>query len=122
MQVIKDQIAYDAKQRRAMRNKARRNGDPMGLLNTDQGKKLVKGGKGLVMDNLLATYKRAQNRNELLQALGKVRDKDPQAQRLYKTLQNHWYNRTDVTEEWLCEGKPTTKGKQKRQGKSIPLV
>jgi hypothetical protein len=102
-------IAKDAKLRRAMRNKARRNGDPMGLLDNNQG--------GTV-DNLLSTYQRASKRNTLMQAL----DYSPEAKRLRKQLQNHWYNRTERVDDWACEGKPTTKGKEKRVGKSIPLI
>lgn len=111
--VIRDSIAHDKALRRGMRNKARRNGDPMGLLNNNQG--------GTV-DNLLATYRRAKDRNELLQALGKIRNKDPQAQRLYKALQNHWYNRTEHVDEFMCDGRPVTRGKEKQTRKSTILV
>lgn len=111
--LVRDQTAHDAKLRRGMRNKARRNGDPMGLLDNNQG--------GTV-DNLLSTYRRAKDRNALLQALGKIRNKDPQAARLYKALQNHWYNRTEHTDDYTCDGKPTTKGKEKRTRKSTPLI
>ncbi|AUV61811.1 hypothetical protein FDJ28_gp65 [Pseudomonas phage Bjorn] len=106
-------IAKDAKLRRNMRNQARRNGDPMGLLNNNQG--------GTV-DNLLATYKRARDRNSLLQALSKIRNTDPQAQRLYKALQNHWYNRTEHVQEFMVDGKPVTRGKEKQTRKSSPLI
>lgn len=106
-------LAHDAKLRRNMRNKARRNGDPMGLLDNNQGGKV---------DNLLATYQRATKRNNLLQALSKVRNDDPQAAKLYKQLQNHWYNRTEHTDDYTCDGKPTTKGKQKQTRKSQPLI
>ena len=110
---VADQRAYDAKLRRSMRNKARRNGDPMGLLNNNQGG---------TFDNLLATYKRASERNQLLQALGKIRNTDPQAARLYKQLQNHWYNRGENISDYTCEGRPKTKGKEKRRGQSKPLI
>lgn len=113
MPAIKNQVAYDAKLRRAMRNKARRNGDPMGMLNNTQGGKV---------DNLLTTYQRARNKNELLQALSAIRNTDKAAAKLYRQLQNHWYNRTEHTDEWMCEGKPVTKGKEKQYRKSTPLV
>ena len=113
MTLVNDQRALDAKLRRSMRNKARRNGDPMGLLDNNQG--------GTV-DNLLATYKRASQRNQLLQALSAIRNTDPQAARLYKQLQNHWYNRGSDVSDFTCDGSPKTKGKEKRRGKSIPLI
>lgn len=106
-------LALDAKLRRNMRNKARRNGDPMGLLDNNQGGKV---------DNLLTTYQRAKNKNQLLQALGATLKTDPQARKLYKQLQNHWYNRTERTDDYTCDGKPTTKGKQKLTRKSTPLI
>lgn len=104
-------IAQDAKLRRSMRNKARRNGDPMGLLDNNQGGKV---------DNLLATYQRASKRNALNQAISG--DYSPEANKLRKQLQNHWYNRGENIADGLCDGKPTTKGKEKRRGKSIPLI
>ena len=104
-------IALDAKLRRSMRNKARRNGDPMGLLDNNQG--------GTV-DNLLSTYQRAQERNALVQSISG--DYSPEAQKLRKKLQNHWYNRGETVDAWLCDGAPVTKGKEKRRGKSIPLI
>lgn len=112
-QVIKNQTAYDAKLRRSMRNKARRNGDPMGLLNNNQGGKV---------DNLLSTYTRAKDRNELMQVLSAKLGCDPEARRLYKQLQNHWYNRTEHTSDYTCDGKPTTRAKEKMVRKSTPLV
>lgn len=111
MTVVRDVIAHDAKLRRSMRNKARRNGDPMGLLDNNQGGKV---------DNLLATYQRAKDKVALLARLSQ--DKSPEARKLYKQLQNHWYNRTERVDDWACEGKPTTKGKEKRRGKSMPLI
>lgn len=111
MTVIRDQRAYDAKLRRAMRNKARRNGDPMGLLDNNQG--------GSV-DNLLATYQRAEARNVLNQSISG--NYSPEANKLRKQLQNHWYNRGENLGDSVCDGKPTTKGKEKQRGKSIPLI
>lgn len=111
MTPIRDAIAYDASLRRKMRNKARRNGDPMGLLDNNQGGKV---------DNLLATYTRAKDRVGLLNRLSQ--DKSPEARQLYKQLQNHWYNRTQRTDDWTCDGRPVTKGKEKRRGKSMPLI
>lgn len=102
-------LAHDAKLRRTMRNKARRNGDPMGLLNNNQG--------GTV-DNLLSTYQRATKRNKLMQKLGYTGEDG----KLRKKMQNHWYNRTEHTDDYTCNGKPTTKGKEKMVRKSTPLV
>lgn len=102
-------IAKDAKLRRNMRAKARRNGDPMGLLDNNQG--------GTV-DNLLSTYKRAADRAKLMAALGYTGEDG----RLRKQLQNHWYNRTEHTDDYTCDGKPTTKGKEKLARKSTPLI
>lgn len=112
-QVIKNQAAYDAKLRRSMRNKARRNGDPMGLLNNNQGGKV---------DNLLTTYQRATTRNDLMQAISGRTTTDQEARRLYKQLQNHWYNRTEHTDDYTCDGKPVTRAKEKMVRKSTPLV
>lgn len=104
-------IAQDAKLRRSMRNKARRNGDPMGLLDNNQG-----GNR----DNLLSTYQRAKARNDLNQSI--QGDYSPEANKLRKSLQTHWYNRGQDVKDYACDGKPVTKGKEKRRGKSIPLV
>lgn len=104
-------IAKDAKLRRQMRNKARRNGDPMGLLDNNQGGKV---------DNLLSTYNRAKGQIGIRCKLSG--DYSPEANALKKKLNNHWYNRTENVNDWACDGKPVTKGKEKRRGKSIPLV
>lgn len=107
-------IAQDAKLRRAMRNKARRNGDPMGLLDSNQGAR----------DNLLATYQRATKRNDLIQSISG--DYSPEANKLRKQLQNHWYNRGEKgpvnPKGTLEQSAPVVRGKEKAKGKSIPLI
>lgn len=107
-------IALDAKLRRKMRNKARRNGDPMGLLDSNQGER----------DNLLATYKRAVKRNDVIQSISG--DYSPEANKLRKALQNHWYNRGYKgpvnPEGQLEQAAPVVRGKEKAKGKSIPLI
>ncbi len=110
MTVVKDAIAYDAKARRAMRNKARRNGDPMGLLDNNQGGKV---------DNLLSTYQRAKAQMGIRSALS---GRDEDSRKAKKALNNHWYNRGQNVQDFLCNGKPVTIGKEKRRGKSKPLI
>lgn len=115
MTVIKDPIAYDKKLRRGMRAKARRNGDPMGLLDNNQGGKV---------DNLLTTYNRAKDHNILIQALNAADTQE--ARKLKKKLQNHWYNRGDKgkvnPKGSLIEASQAVRGKEKQRGKSIPLI
>lgn len=116
--------AQAKKARRVTRNKARRNGDPMGLLQDNHYP--VAGLTG--GDMLMAAQRRAENKFNLINALDKaIKTGTPQEQleaaKRKRRMNDTWYNREATSGDYHApDGKVVTRGKEKRKGKSIPLI
>ena len=109
--------------RRATRNKAKRNKDPMGLLNINHYPVF-----GLVGgDMLLAAQRRGEAKFNKLNLLNKAIDIGGDyalvASRTKRKMNETWYNRDTTPGDYHApSGKVVTRGKEKRKGKSIPLI
>ena len=118
------QSAAQAKSaRRKARNQAKRNGDPMGLLNAN-----IYPVHGLTGgDMLLAAQRRAENKFNKINQLNKAIDIGGEyslvAARAKRKMNETWYNRDTTPGDYHApDGKVVTRGKEKRKGKSIPLI
>uniref|UniRef100_A0AAU6VZW6 Uncharacterized protein n=3 Tax=unclassified bacterial viruses TaxID=12333 RepID=A0AAU6VZW6_9VIRU len=109
--------------RRKTRNQAKRNGDVMGLLNANIYPVMgLTGG-----DMLLAAQRRAEYKFNKLNMLNKAIDIGGEyalvAAKTKRKMNEFWYNRETTPGDYHApSGKVVTRGKEKRKGKSIPLI
>lgn len=117
--------AQAKKARRATRNKARRNGDPMQLLQDAYGR--VEG-KVFNGDNLLAAQRRAELKfNKIAKLTLEIAEgglKAVQARKALKKMQEQWFDRDTKPNDWHApDGAKTAVGKEKmRRGPQTPRI